>query len=45
MKNLTNKERRLKKARTWLNKNCPLGWDLKWTDNNEEVQSLSRILK
>lgn len=45
MKKQTDKERRLKKARTWLNKNCPLSWGLKWTDKNEEVQSLSRILK
>ena len=45
MKELTEKQKKLKKARTFLNKNFPLGWGLKWTDENEEVQKLAKIIK
>ena len=45
MKTLTEKQLRLKKARTWLNKNFNQGWGVKWTDQDLEVKSLARIIK
>ncbi|TDQ27658.1 hypothetical protein [Tenacibaculum caenipelagi] len=45
MKKLTEKQMKLKKARAFLNKNFPLGWNLKWKDENEEVQKLAKIIK
>ena len=45
MKGFTDKQKRQKKARLWLNKYCKLGWGLKWKNTDKEVKSLSRIIK
>lgn len=45
MKKLSERERKLRRAVMWLNKNFPQGWGVKWTKNDAEVKSLARIIK
>ena len=35
---------RIKRAKKWLNKNVPLGWGMKYQNDDERVKSLARLL-
>lgn len=45
MKKLTERQRKLRRATMFLNKNFPQGWGLKWNKDDEEVKNLARIIK
>lgn len=40
-----SKQLKTAKAKRWLNKNFPQGWNVKWQDEDLEVKSLARIIK
>lgn len=44
MKELTDRQSRLIKARLYLDKHFQLGWNCKWKDSDHEVKKLARLL-
>ena len=45
MKEPTERELRFRKAKSFLNKNFKLGWDMKWQSTDSEVKKLANLLK
>jgi len=45
MKELTDRELRIKKAKKYLNKNFKQGWGLRWKDGDKEVKVLATLFK